>query len=306
MKRMVKGWTLAGAMLVISALVLFWCGTGRAAEEGGGGESALLAKYPALKSQLEKNQFGAPIYLDSSESGGSVRVDMYGVFNQPFSSVKEAVQSPANWCELAFLHLNTKACTSTRGGDQSFVTIYSGRKYYQPPSEAYPLKLKFRVLAQQPRYTDIALSADEGPLGTSNHRMRLEAAPLDARRTFVHFSYAYKYGSMARMATRTYFSTIGRDKVGFSVVKKGGKNRYVEGERAAIERNTVRYYLALEAFIDTMGAPEAQRFEQRLSRWYDLTAKYPRQLKEVEKSEYLANKRREHKNEIKLQKNQGG
>lgn len=306
MKKMVKGWTLVGAMLVITALLFCWCGPGQAAEESGGGESALLAKYPPLKAQLEKNQFGAPIYLDSSESGGSVRVDMYGVFNYPFSAVKEAVQSPANWCELAFLHLNTKACTATRAGDQSFVTIYSGRKYYQPPSEAYPLKLKFRVLSQQPKYTDIALSADEGPLGTSNHRMRLEAAPLDPGRTFVHFSYAYKYGSMARMATKTYFSTIGRDKVGFSVERKGGKNRYVEGERGAIERNTVRYYLALEAFIDTMNTPEGQRFEQRLSRWYDLTAKYPRQLKEVEKSEYLANKRRERKNEIKLQKNAGG
>jgi hypothetical protein len=259
-------------------------------------------KYPVIKAKLEKNQFGAPIYLESAEAEGSVRVDMYGIFNHPFEVVRDALQYPANWCDITSLHINIKACTTRKAADQWFVTLYSGRKYYQPPADAYPLKLKYRVVSLKPEYLDVALAADEGPLRTKDHRIRLEAAPLDGGRTLVHFSYVYSHGAIARMAIKTYFSTLGRDKVGFSIVPgSGGKPVYIDGVRGAIERNTVRYYLALQTYIDTLNYPEGQRFEQRISRWYDLTARY-RQLKEAEKAEYIANKKREHNNQILLQK----
>jgi hypothetical protein len=274
-----------------------------AAGSGGEGQQALLAKYPQIKAKLEKNQFGAPIFLESTESGHSVRVDMYGVLEHPFTVVKEALQSPPNWCDITSLHLNTKACTWQKTGNQYTITIYSGRKYYQPPSDAYPLKLKFRLLAQQPDFLSVALSADEGPFRTKDHRMNLEAVPLEKGKTFVHFSYSYTLSRMAQMAVKTYLSTIGRDKLGFTTLPgKGGKGGYVSGERGAIERNTVRYYLAVEAYLDTLKYPEEQRFEQRINRWYDLTAKYPRQLKEMEKGEYLSMQKREHQNQVLLQK----
>ena len=44
------------------------------------------------------------------------------------------------------------------------------------------------------------MSADEGPLGTRDYRLVLEAAPLDGGRTFLHLSYAYAYGTIARLA----------------------------------------------------------------------------------------------------------
>jgi hypothetical protein len=287
-------------------LLVFWCGVGQAAEPLAGGERALLARYPTIRGKLEKNQFGAPIYLESAEAEGSLRVDMYGIFNQSFEAVRDALQSPANWCDITSLHINIKACTSRKTADQWLLTLYSGRKYYQPPADAYPLKLKFRIVSQQPEYLDVALAADEGPLRTKEHRIRLEAAPLDKRLTLVHFSYTYSHGPVARMAIKTYFATLARDKVGFSIIiGKGGKPFYVDGVRGAIERNTVRYYLALETYMDALKYPEDQRFEQRIGRWYDLTARYPRQLKEMEKPEYIASKRREHYNQLMLQKKGG-
>ena len=73
------------------------------------------------------------------------------------------------------------------------------------------------------------------------------------------------------------------------------------GVRGSLERNAVRYYLAIQAYMDTINIPPDQRFEKRNSRWYDLTARFPRQLYELDKGEYIANKRREHGNQRMLQ-----
>ena len=288
------------------AVVLFPCRAGQAAEPRPGAESALLGKYLLLKAKLEHNQFAAPIYLESVEVEDALRVEMYGIFKHPFDAVRDAVQTPANWCDITPLHINIKSCTSSRVADQWLLTLYSGRKYYQTPADAYPLSFTFRVISQQPDYLAVSLSADQGPLFTRDHRISLEAAPLDRERTFVHFSYAYRHGKIARMAIKSYFATLARDKVGFSIVAdKGGTPEYIGGVRGAIERNALRYYLALEAFLDTLDYPEGQRFERRIGLWYDLTVRYARQLKEEEKADYVADKRREHLNQLMQQKKVG-
>lgn len=269
------------------------------------GEAELMAKYQTIRGSLEKNQFNAPIHLESKDSGGTLRVDMYGVFPHPFNVVSEALRSPNNWCDITMQHLNIKACTYKKKGDQWLVTLYSGRKHYQPPSEAYQLKLLFRNVALQPQYLDVAMGADEGPFSTKDHKMRVEAAPLGPATTLVHFTYSYHQGMSTRIAIKGYLNTLGKDKVGFSTQKKNGKLVYIAGVRGALERNTMRYYLAFLSYIDTLKAPESQRFEQSINRWYDLTAKYPRQLKELEKSEYLSIKKQERRNQLALQKKQG-
>jgi hypothetical protein len=269
------------------------------------GEAELIAKYQSIKGSLEKNQFGAPIHLESKESGGALRVDMYGVFPHSFAVVSQALKSPANWCDITLQHLNIKACTYKKSGDQWLVTLYSGRKYYQPPADAYELKLRFRTVAVQPDYLSLEMGAKEGPLRTKDHSMEVEAAPLDPRTTLVHFTYSYKQGTSGKLAIKSYLNTIGRDKVGFSTENKDGKKVYIGGVRGALERNTMRYYLAFLSYIDTLKVPEPQRFEQRISRWYDLTNRYPRQLKELEKGEYLSIKRQERNNQLALQKKEG-
>ncbi|MBU5613799.1 hypothetical protein [Geomonas azotofigens] len=297
--------TRACLCVALLLIVVLCHGLARAADAEPTGEHALLAKYAAIKAKLDKNQFGAPIYLESTEGSDSVRVDMYGVFHHPFETVREALQSPAGWCEITPLHLNIKACVYKTTKQQTQLTLYSGRKYFQPPSDAYPLKLAFRVAANRPDYLELALVGDEGPFGTRDHRIGVQAAPLEGQGTFLHFSYTYSHGTMARMAIKTYFATLGRDKVGFTMVGEDGKQTYIDGVRGAVERNTMRYYLALQTYLDTLKTPEGQRFEQRLNRWYDLTAKYPRQLKEIDKAAYLSNKKLERAQQEALQAKQG-
>ncbi|MCY1186091.1 hypothetical protein D9M73_269280 [compost metagenome] len=64
----------------------------------------------------------------------------------------------------------------------------------------------------------------------------------------------------ARVAMQGYLATIGRDKVGFSIVGNNARGQpiHVGGTRGVIERNTMRYYLAIEAYLSALSAPAAE------------------------------------------------
>ena len=105
------------------------------------------------------------------------------------------------------------------------------------------------------------------------------------------------------MATSTYLATLGRRKIGFSsVLDAAGKRVPVKGVKAMIERNAVRYFLAMQVYLDTRKLPAAGRFEQQIDRWFDLTEHFHEQLYELPKADYLANKRRERDNQFELQR----
>jgi len=53
--------------------------------------------------------------------------------------------------------------------------------------------------------------------------------------------------------------------------------------------------------MDTLKVPAVQRFEKRISRWYDLASRYKKQLIEMDKEEYLTAKRRDRAASLMLQ-----
>jgi hypothetical protein len=112
----------------------------------------------------------------------------------------------------------------------------------------------------------------------------------------VRLSYAYSHGVLASAAMRAYLGTLGRDKVGFTVTGRDsdGQPRHVGGMRGLVERNTMRYYLAIEAFLGSRSAAPGARTEKSLRDWFAAIEAYPRQLHEMERADYLAMKRREY------------
>ena len=54
----------------------------------------------------------------------------------------------------------------------------------------------------------------------------------------------------------------------------------------------MRYYLAIDGYV---AAPAPAQLEQRLETWFDATERYPRQLHELERADYLAMKKVEAK-----------
>ena len=256
---------------------------------------ALRARYDELQAKLVSNAYGKPLYLVSREDGHNLRGDVFALVGAPFATADAGFAEAASWCDVLILPFNTKHCLATGGGAGSGLTVRIGRKFDQPPQDAYRIDFRYRVLARTSDYFRIALKADEGPIGTRDYEITLEAVPVDAQRTFIHLSYSYGFGMMSRLAMQAYLATVGRDKVGFTVIGKDGHGQpvHVGGMLGATERNTMRYYLAIEAYLDSLSAPPESRVQKRLNEWFAATERYPRQLREMDRAQYVAMKTRE-------------
>jgi len=270
-------------------LAVLW--SGAATANNNDPADALRAQQAALSAKLAHNAFGQPVHLDSQEQGSRLNGDVYALLNHPFADLARSIRQPAQWCEVMILVINVKRCEAAQGG----VALNVGRKVDQPLQDTYRLQFTHRVAADAPGYLQLELGADAGPMGTSDYRIVLEAIPSDSRHSFIHLRYAYTSGFAARVAMQGYLSTVGRDKVGFSIVDRqaDGQPVYVRSVRGALERTTMRYYLDIAAYLDSLSAPPPERIERRLRGWFAATERYPRQLHEMDEDTYLALKRSE-------------
>jgi len=282
------------ARLLAAAVLCAATALAHAADQDSAGR--LRAKYAELRPQLANNQFHKPLYLDSSEAADTLTGDVYAVVDHPFGKAAPALSGAGEWCEIMFLPFNTKACGVSSGDKGSILNVRIGRKHDQPVEQAHQVSFSHRVAAQTAEYLQVRLNAEQGPLGTRNYRIMLEAVPVEKDRTFIHLSYSYGYGTMGRMAMQIYLGTTGKDKVGFTVAgtQSDGQPQHIGGMRGVVERNSMRYYLAIEAFLGALSAPPQAQLEKRLRDWFVATERYPRQLHEMEQTAYLEMKRREH------------
>jgi hypothetical protein len=254
----------------------------------------LRAAYAAMQASLEESPFRKPLLLQSSESSNSVQGDVHAVVQHPFGMVRATFADAGRWCDVLMLHLNLKQCRRTIDAGVSRVEVRIGRKSDQPPAAASPVDFDFRPVSASADYLAVELLAMDGPMQTHDYRILLEAVPLDQGRTFIHMSYAFGYGTLGRVAMKLYLGTVARDKVGFTVERAAGAGpRHVDGMRGVVERNTMRYYLAIEAYLGSLASPPETRVEKSLQDWFDATEHYPRQLHEIDRVAYLSMKRRE-------------
>ena len=254
------------------------------------GPQALQARYRAVGAQLASNTFQRPLMLASNEASDRLSGDIYAVVDHAFAEVGRELQSPLVWCEVLMLHLNTKSCTVGAARDSLAVAV--GRKYDQPLKDAQRIEFGYRVAQASADYLDVRMTAASGPMSTRDYRISLEAVPIEGGKTFLHLDYAYGYGTAARLAMKGYLATVGSDKVGFTTAGKDpqGQPDYVGGVRGVVERNTMRYYLAIDAYLD---APGMQSRDARAATWFDATERYARQLHEVDRIDYLEMKKKE-------------
>jgi hypothetical protein len=263
--------------------------------ERGGAASALRAKHEELRDKLAHNGFGRPVHVTSSQNGNELHGDVYAVVDYPFSRVDEGLRDAPSWCHVLILPFNTKHCQASGGQGESHLAVRIGRKASQAPQNAFPIDFRYRVESRDPEYLRVSLDAENGPLGTRNYQIALEATPLDQAHTFIHLGYKYTFSMMSRLAMETYLGTTGADKVGFSVSGKDdqGKPQLVGGMLGATERNTMRYFLAIDVYLASLSAPQGERLDKRINDWFVATEKYPRQLHEMDRGEYVAMKKKE-------------
>jgi hypothetical protein len=197
--------------------------------------------------------------------------------------VGDALRNPDAWCDILILHPNVRGCRVSKA-PETRLAVQLGRAEHE-------MDFAYDVRASSASYLRVGLDAPTGPMGTSGHRIVLEAAPLEGGRSIVRFSYAHGFGASARLAMQAYLGTLGRGKVGFTVAGRDAEGRpvHVGGVRGALERNTMRYYLAIEAHLAARSAAPRERSERALQHWLAAAARHPLQL--AEEADYVERKR---------------
>jgi hypothetical protein len=280
--------------LVVSLLCLG--DPARANGPGPGSAELLLARQTELAPQLADNQFHRPLVLESTESSSRLTGDIYAVVDYDFAVVNRALNDPAHWCDALILHLNIKYCHALTSEAGSVLVVSIGKKYDQPLSDAYRVDFSYRVAEATATYFDVRLDAERGPMGTSDYRIQLEAVSVPSGKTFLHLAYSYGYGYLGHLAMQGYLFTTGRNKVGFTNVgtASSGQPDYIGGVRGMVERNTMRYYLAIDAYLSALSLPPGEQLEKRLQEWFTSTEIYSRQLHELDRATYVDMKRHEY------------
>jgi hypothetical protein len=276
------------AALVAGLLALVATGAALAQDT----HAALKARHAALQPVLAKNAFGRPLHIESIEAKDTLRGEVHAVVAHPFDSVTAMLRSRDNWCDILILPFNVKQCLAPKSGQTILLSV--GRKSDQAVADAHKVELAYTLAERSANHLKVQLFAKEGPLGTYDYRIMVEAIPIDAQRTFIHLSYSYGHGLAARVAMQAYLATAGSDKVGFSVTGRNDKGEpaYVKGVRGVVERNAMRYFLAIEAYL---GAPGQS--DRRLRDWFKASEQYALQLHEMDQADYLAMKTREVRNQ---------
>ena len=279
--------------LQVAASIVAWMGcASHAFADAPDPAAALRTRYVALTDQLENSAIQRGLYLESADSTRAPRGDAYAVVDYPFATVAAAFATPTSWCESLILHLNVQYCRAGVEEGRARLSAAVGKKTNQPLEDTHRINFRYEVVVTSADYTRVELSSVEGPLGTGNYLIALELVAIDEARSFVHIRYSYTQGFLARCAASIYFSTSGRDKVGFTWIRdEDDPPELVRGIRGALERNTMRYYLAIEAYLHALDSPAPQRFEQSLERWFADTERFARQLREVNHDAYIDMKR---------------
>lgn len=289
-------WALTTLVLVLSAAATL------PVESKEGGPETLASIYAVAKPILDDSSQENPFYLQVEFEKYRQTGEAAMYFKQSLSELAESLSDIRNWCDVLILHLNTKACTYhlNKSGEKT-LTMYLGRKFYQDPDDAFVMSYHFHT-ERQDNYFSALITAKKGPLGTSDYRIQLEAKDIEGK-TFGRFLVSQKHSWISSKAAKLYVATTGRDKKGISVVghDDAGHPIYSDGERGIAERNLLRYYFAFTAFFGTRNNSEENHFMERMNNWYDQTERY-QQLYEVDRKQYIADKKKELQNQLALQR----
>ncbi|WP_308447098.1 hypothetical protein, partial [Chitinimonas prasina] len=171
----------ARSLAVLSAALL---ATGLCVAQGN--PAALKSRHAALQPQLAQNAYGRPLHIESFESGDTLRGEVHAVVDHPFPEVLDMLKSRDNWCDILILPFNVKQCLAPK--DSSTISLRVGRKSDQPVEDAHLVAFTYKLAASSASHLQVQLSAEEGPLGTHDYRIVVEAIPIDAKRSFIHLS----------------------------------------------------------------------------------------------------------------------
>lgn len=253
----------------------------------------LRERHAAASPALQRSPFGRPLLLDSADEDGQLSGEVLAVLDLPFADLRDTLEEPRAWCEVLMLTPNVPGCRVERDGGVQLELSLARRFEKLASQTSHHATVDYRVTANAGDYLALHLTVEKGPLGTRDYRLGLEALALDAQRSVLRLRYAYRYGLRARLAGKVYLATLGSGKLGFTQLPDGTPEEphYVDGMRGSVERNVMRYYLAIEARTSQAAIIPAQlRFARSLDFWLAAIANHPLQLAEPDPEAYRSAK----------------
>lgn len=248
----------------------------------------LRQDYRSMQETLMHSPLQRPVHIRSEETSGHLSGDLFASMDFSLATLALASGSAERWCEIVLLLSNTKACRIVGGANNSLVVSVSSSKSVDAAG-ATETTFQWDTRSSDNEYFEAGISAKDGPMGTQDISLRLQAVALTPSRTFLRLHYAYNTQWLGRVAMQAYLATLGRGKVGFTPATNAETNTsgYIEGVRAVIERNTMRYFLGLDCASTFAQQDAPQRFHSIADCWFGQIEQYPLQLHEMQRAEYL-------------------
>ena len=239
--------------------LLYLCGL-LAAQAQGADLGEMQSLYRSLQPRLAQSPFQRELVLDSIEASERLSGVIYATLDAPLASLELVNRSPQRWCEILLLISNTKSCIVGRQDDAPALQMRMGTKGPQALASTTPMDFRFETSAPQAAVLETHLSSANGPMGTKDGTLRVQAIALGPHKSFIHLHYSYRSSLAGRLATGVYLQTLGRGKVGFSKeqapsseARRPADAQFVGGVRGIIERNTMRYFMGLSCGLQFAG-----------------------------------------------------
>ncbi len=260
------------------------------------GEPTLAQRYAALVAGSAR-PLAPGVYLESAEETRRARGEVLARLDLPYATAIAALSDAQAWCRLLMLHPNIKHClpSSGSGVGNSSGTLLELTMAAQRDGlfgQEHPLQLTWNTVVRDNSHLVVELMAEHGPMGTRDYRIGFELAPLETGTSVMRLVYSSAFTATGLWMAQAYVATVARQRVGFTVVDADAQGRpvYVRGVRAAIERNTMRFHLAVQSWLAVQPLPPEQRVARAIEAWFDASERHATQLHEVEREEFVARK----------------
>lgn len=257
------------------------------------------SEFPTQLQISNTSNAGHELQIHSQQDADIGSVDIYLALDLPYQRLADFFAAPQRWCDALILHVYIKSCVYPGSGPNSLY-VYLGTKQYDLPEDVYRFDYRIQPGNSNASGLLIDLFAEHGPLGSTDYVLRFAAIP-SGNGSIVRFYYRARYGFLARTAFATYLNTLGRSKRGFS--REGPTQEPIKGIRGILERNAMRYLLAIAAYLhnEPIGADIAQLIPA-LKYWHHYTMQYQEQLYDIDWPVYEEMKRKEYENQMLLRK----
>lgn len=230
------------------------------------------------------------LYLQSTVAALHAQGQALARLPMALPQARAALRSPQTWCLLLLLHPNVWRCeVAGNGRGQTTLQILMGQQRVALIGATHTLDLVWKVTQDDKDGLSLELMAEQGPLGTRDYRIGARIEALDETHAALALRFSNAFTRSGLWLAELYINTAGRQRIGFTVERLDatGQAVYVRGLRGSVERNTMRFHLAVQSWLSVQSLPAPQRIPRAIELWFDSSEQYAAQLHEIEREEYV-------------------